>query len=140
MRHELIHHLTDQQIIDLVDLYQKEWWTKGRTLADVRKMLANTDIVVAFRDPDTSELLAFSRILTDFVYRAMIYDVIVAERVRKMGYGQKLLIAILEHPALERVEQVQLSCRPELVPFYESLGFQVVDNDSRFLRITRPKE
>ena len=38
-----IDTLTDEQAIQLYELYQYEWWTKGRTLDDVRKMLIYSD-------------------------------------------------------------------------------------------------
>jgi hypothetical protein len=45
--------LNDSQIIDLYNLYQSEWWTKGRKLEDVRKMVDHSDEVIAFSDPET---------------------------------------------------------------------------------------
>ena len=36
---EVLYHLTEEQIEDLYLLYQSEWWTKGRQLLDVRRMV-----------------------------------------------------------------------------------------------------
>ncbi|HLA42203.1 MAG TPA: hypothetical protein VJZ27_02140, partial [Aggregatilineales bacterium] len=59
-----IETLTNRQIEQLHEMFQLEWWTQGRSLADVRRMLDNTDIVVAFCEIRTGDLIAFTRILT----------------------------------------------------------------------------
>jgi hypothetical protein len=42
MVYELIEQLSDDQIEDLHRLYQSEWWTKGRQLPDIRRMLQHS--------------------------------------------------------------------------------------------------
>ncbi|WP_195156028.1 GNAT family N-acetyltransferase [Halococcus agarilyticus] len=64
----------------------------------------------------------------DFVYYAEVYDVIVAESRRNEGVGERLMEAIVEHPALEAIDVIELLCREGLVPFYETCGFEVFDN------------
>ena len=58
----------------LVRLYQQAPWAKGRTLEDAREMLRHTDVAVTAWDGDV--LIGFGRVLTDYVYRATIWDVI----------------------------------------------------------------
>ena len=45
MELSVIDNLDDVQVKKLHLLYQKEWFTKGRTLEDVRIMLDNTNFV-----------------------------------------------------------------------------------------------
>lgn len=115
--------LTEAQTEDLHALYQREWWTEGRELADVRRMLAGTDEIVAFADGETAELVAFARVITDYVYKAWIYDVIVAPDRRGEGLGRRLLDRLLAHPRLADVRDFELYCQPDLVDFYERWGF-----------------
>jgi len=75
----LIDRLSDKQVEELHALYAKEWWSQGRKLEDVRRMLAGTSVVFAFVDTESGELAAFCRALTDGVYRAHLFDVIVKE-------------------------------------------------------------
>lgn len=119
----LVDKLNDKQVEELWALYQREWWTESRRREDVRRMLAGTGMVIALEDSETGELVAFSRVLTDGVYRAHLFDVIVKESHRGRGLGQAVIDAVLEHPVLSRVEKIILSCRTELVPFYERWGF-----------------
>jgi len=126
--------LSESQIEDLHRLYEKEWWTQGRTLEDVRRMLDATRILVGFADPATGRLIAFARVITDDVYKALVLDVIVDSTARQKGLGRALLSALVEHPALSAVKHFELYCRPELVAFYQRWGFQEVDGQFRFMR------
>jgi GNAT superfamily N-acetyltransferase len=123
MTFEAIECLNDDQIEDLYRLYQTEWWSKGRKKADIERMLKHSDLIVAFCEPDSKRLIAFSRILTDYVYRATIFDVIVEASYRGDGLGRILIDTIVNHPDLKSVEGLYLYCLPEMIPFYKKWGF-----------------
>ena len=131
---EMIDCLTDTQIKDLYELYQFEWWTKGRQLDDVRRMVQHTDVIIAFCEPDTKKLVAFTRILTDYAYKALVFDVIVATPYRNTGLGRRLMEAVVNHPALKAVRHLELYCLPDLVPFYQQWGFTTELGELRFMR------
>ena len=137
---EAIEQLSHSQFEDLCRMYQGEWWSKDRQREDVRRMLMHTDEIVAFCDPDSRRLIAFSRVLTDYVYKAMVFDVIVAAPYRKEGVGRALLDAIVAHPRLGSVQHIELYCRPELVPFYRKWGFTDELGEFRFMRRQRPAD
>jgi predicted GNAT family N-acyltransferase len=133
MGYRVVHALSDRQIEDLVALYANEFWCSHRTLADVRRMLGHTDLIVGVID-DTDRLVAFCRVLTDFVYRATLFDVIVAPARRGEGLGKQLMDAMLSHPKLAGVESIDLSCRPEMTAFYEYWGFTTDLKGTLFMR------
>ncbi len=136
MKLEIVEDLNEAQILDLIKLFSKEWWSYYRTSEDVRKMLQNTDLIIAIFDEETGQLIAFSRVLTDFVYRAMIYDVIVKESHRHQGLGTRVINSIIRHPALISVEHIELQTQPELISYYENLGFSKdIVGSMRTLRI-----
>jgi predicted GNAT family N-acyltransferase len=118
-----INKLDSQQINQLHQLYQKEWWTKGRILSDVKIMLQNTDFIFALCEEDTNQLIAFARVLTDKVYKALILDVIVDPDYRSQGLGKEIMQMILDHPDLKYIKHFELYCLPELIPFYKKWGF-----------------
>lgn len=97
-----------------------DWWS-DRDLDETRSALSNTPLALGLRDD--GDLVAAARVLTDYVYYARIYDVIVGEDRRGQGVGERLLTAVVEHPDLADVNPV-LVCREGLVPFYESVGFE----------------
>ena len=121
-RYRIVSELTEQQISELTDLYRNEFWSQNRTQPDVAKMLAASDIVIGLLD-ECDQLVAFIRVLTDFVYRAFILDVIVKPTHRNQGLGKKLLESVVHHPQLQSVEYLVLYCLPEMVSFYERWGF-----------------
>ena len=54
-------------------------------------------------------------------------NVIVAADSRGEGHGERLLEAVVDHPDLQAVDGLALSCRAGLVRFYESVGFERFD-------------
>ena len=123
MEFRVADKLSEVQIPQLVELYQGAWWAEGRTIDEVREMLAHTDYVFAFVAPESDDLLAFVRVLTDRVYLALILDVIVAPSCRGQGLGRRLVETIQDHPVLAKVQNLELCCLDEMKPFYRKLGF-----------------
>jgi GNAT superfamily N-acetyltransferase len=124
MHVERTETLSTSQRDDLHRRFQNEWWTADRDRADVDAVLAGSDAVVAFADAETAELVAFARAIADGVYKAFVFDVIVAPERRNEGLGERLMDAILEHPVVADVEHVELYCREAMVPFYERWEFE----------------
>ncbi|NTG45392.1 GNAT family N-acetyltransferase [Rhizobium rhizogenes] len=117
------HSLNASQVDQLVELFQAEWWTKGRTKADVVTVLASGGPVFAFIDPAGDELVAFARAMTDGVYKAMIFDIIVKSTWRNTGLGGLLMETVMNDPTLVNIKHRELYCLEEMVPFYEKWGF-----------------
>jgi N-acetylglutamate synthase-like GNAT family acetyltransferase len=82
-------------------------------------MLRHTDVALCAWDGDL--LVGFGRVLTDFVYRATIWDVIVDKSYQKQGIGTAIVQRILNHPRLKKIELFWLCTRRP--GFYEKLGF-----------------
>lgn len=139
MRWERIARLSDKHVEELVALYQDEWWTKGRRLADVRNLLEHSGVIVAFCDTRSRKLMAFARVLTDYVFKALVLDVIVATEHRGAGLGRALMEAVITHPKLKRVRHFELYCLPELVPLYRKWGFTEKLGKLRFMRRARKR-
>ena len=134
-KYRIVETLTESQVSDLMDLYKNEFWSDKRTRQDVVKMLASTDVIIGLVD-ECDRLIGITRVLTDFVYRAMIFDVIIKPTHRKMGLGAKLMDAVLNHPKLQTVENFALNCLPHMIPFYERWGFSDDVGGLKFLRRT----
>ncbi|MFH7030048.1 MAG: GNAT family N-acetyltransferase [Heteroscytonema crispum UTEX LB 1556] len=136
MTYQIVSKLTENQIYDLLELYKNEFWSNKRKHQDVVKMLAESDIIIGLID-ENEKLIGFTRILTDFVYRAIIFDVIVKPTHRNIGLGSKLLDAIVNHPQLNSIEWFALCCLPEMIPYYERWGFTTELGDMRLMFRTK---
>ena len=119
----VVAELQERHVHDLHRLFQGEWWTQGRSLADVRCMIDHSSLVFGLRADPSDRLVAFARVLTDRVFKAVVFDVIVARDHRHQGLGRRLMDCIIRHPDLRRVRHIELYCLPDLISFYERSGF-----------------
>ena len=131
---ELHRTLSPSQIDQLVELFQGEWWTKGRTKRDVEQALRSGGPLFAYVDPENDELVAFARSMTDGVYKAMIFDIIVKAPWRGTGLGAMLMDTVLNDPLLINIQHRELYCLEEMVPFYEKWGFTSALTGLHFMR------
>lgn len=123
MKLKLVRELNDSQVFQLMDLYQHAWWAKERTIEDVREMLLHTDFIFGFISPDNGELVAFARVLSDWTYFALIFDVIVAPEYRHKGFGDQVVETVKKHPIVAQVQNIELCCLDDMKPFYKRHGF-----------------
>ncbi len=108
----------------LLGLFEFAPWSRRRSLGAVRTMLENTDFY--FSAWDGERLVGFARVLTDRVFRATVWDVIVHPEYQKRGVGEELMNRLLSHPVISRVEKVWLNTRDKH-GFYEKFGFSRSD-------------
>jgi len=134
--YRVIDTIDGDRLPQLMQLYGCEWWTSHRTSEQVRELIRWSDLVVGLCDPADDRLVAFARVLTDRTFRAFVFDVIVASEHRGRGLGHRLIEEVLSNPAVRSAEQVELYCRPELVQFYESLGFRRPDSGVVLMRVS----
>ena len=114
---------SDSQNFDpqqLLALFEQADWARGRSLKDIQRMLGETDVIISAWDG--TKLVAFGRVLTDYVYRASIWDVIVDVSCQDQDIGKGLVQRILKHSSLSQVELFWL-CTRRHQGFYASLGF-----------------
>ena len=108
-----------QQLQALLD--DHSFWAQGRSAAQLRRMLAGSQAVVsAWRG---QRLVGFGRASSDGVFRAVLWDVVVAGEEQGRGLGRRLVEALLAEPALAGVERVYLMTTNS-AGFYTQLGFE----------------
>jgi predicted GNAT family N-acyltransferase len=130
----VVETLHERHIHELHALYQGEWWTRGRNLNDVRRIINGSSYVFGLCTNPGEQLVAFARVLTDHAFKALVFDVIVTPGVRGQGLGRQLMERIIAHRDLKDVKHLELYCLPEMVPFYEKLGFSTDVSGVTFMR------
>lgn len=130
-----IDTLAEHQVHALTELFKELWWTPNRSQEQVERMLQHS-IVVAFEDSER-QLIAFARILSDQVFKALILDVVVRPDQRNTGLGRVLMDAVLHHESLTEVRHFELYCATEMKPMYEKWGFSGSLGDLTFMRLVR---
>jgi ribosomal protein S18 acetylase RimI-like enzyme len=102
-------------------LDQHSFWAQGRERSQLGRMLSGSQAVVsAWRG---RQLVGFGRATSDGIYRAVLWDVVVASGHQGQGVGTRLVEALLGSPGLDGVERVYLMTTNGS-GFYQQLGFK----------------
>jgi N-acetylglutamate synthase-like GNAT family acetyltransferase len=78
-------------------------------------------------------LVGFGRASSDTVFRAVLWDVVVACDHQGQGRGRCLVEALLQQPALTGVERMYLMASNGAV-FYQQLGLEAITSQQLMLR------
>ncbi len=117
---------------ELIDLYRFTHWGKSRTLEQIDKMLQGSSLCFSVRHND--RLVAFCRILTDFVFRASLWDILVHPDHQGRGLGTALMRYTLDHPAVKPIPLI-VTYSSDLIPFLKRLGFASNEGNLQLLRV-----
>ena len=80
---------------------------------------------------------AWATASADGVKTAYVADVAVAPEWRGRGLGKALVTRLLDHPAVRRVQRIDLMTR-DAGPYYAGLGFQRVEGREVWRYTNRP--
>jgi len=96
------------------------FWAQGRSRgALVRMLLGSCCVVSAWQG---GRLVGIGRATSDGVFRAVLWDVVVAEEHQGRGLGRRIVQALLASPPVAASERVYLMTTKS-AEFYERLGF-----------------
>ena len=118
-----------RQLQELFD--QHSFWASGRQPAQLRTMLAASTVVVTAWQAD--RLVGFGRATSDGVFRATLWDVVVAIDQQGVGIGRQLVDQLLRSGPLREVERVYLMTT-QSSGFYQQLGFRLVTSQNLLLK------
>ena len=69
------------------------FWAKNRTINDLKKCLANSDVVVSLWVD--KEIVGFGRALTDGIYRGVLWDIVIDQNHQSKGFGTLIVKKLL---------------------------------------------
>ncbi len=120
---------------DLQNLYRFTSWGRSRSREQICAMLDGTSMCFSVRYE--GRIVAFCRILTDFVFRGSLWDIMVHPDHQGKGLGSALLDYALSHPRTRDIPLI-ITYTSELASFLERLGFEKKTGAMMLLR--RPIE
>jgi len=120
---------------ELANLYRFTRWGKSRSIEDISRMLEGTSMCFSVRHEN--HLVAFCRMLTDFVYRASLWDIMVHPDHQGKKVGTSLLDYALGHPSIKNIPLI-ITYTSELGPFLAPHGFEPREGAMMLMR--RPIE
>lgn len=129
----IIYQFSDQHIKQVHQLFKQVWWSKERTIEETTNCVRGSQVCIGILDNDDN-LIGFTRIISDFIYKAIIFDVIVSETHRGHGLGQRLMSLVKNHEKLKAVKHFELYCLPEMEAFYASFGFSTEVGGIKLMR------
>ena len=101
---------------------QNTLWAKGRTISQIRKMLANSNVIITLWYKNN--LVGFGRATTDEVFRAVLWDIIVSKDIQRFGLGKVIVEELLKDKKINSAEKVYLMTT-DRKDFYKQIGFKV---------------
>ena len=84
---EVTYKLSERHIQELHDLYKNEWWTNERTLEETRNCVQGSQICIGLLE--NNSLIGFVRVITDYTFKALIFDLIINSEHRNKSLGKK---------------------------------------------------
>ena len=108
------------------------FWARGRSLEQLRRLLAGSDAVVSVWRG--KRLVGFGRATSDSCSRAVLWDIVVAGDLQGHGIGRRVVEELLHSPSVVGVERVYLMTTKS-AGFYIQMGFK--DADPQRLMVLR---
>jgi GNAT superfamily N-acetyltransferase len=121
----------------VTEMLSSSFWSPGIKIEEVEKGALHSALLVGAFNGEP-EQVGFARVISDKTRFAYILDVIVDERYRKMGIGQKIMNYILTHKELSEVYQWLLITR-DAHGVYNKVGFRPVSRPLDWLEIRHPR-
>ena len=112
-------------------LNKNTFWAKNREINNLKKCLAHSDVIVSLWRG--KEMIGFGRALTDGVYRGVLWDIVIDERLQGKGYGKIIVKALLDSKEMKRVKKIYLMTTNKK-DFYCQLDFQEVDSQDLLIK------
>ena len=108
-------------------LSKNAFWAKGRTIHDLKKCLANSDVVISIWS--NKEIVGFGRALSDGVYRSVLWDIVIDEGHQGKGYGKLIVKNLLDSKKIRNTEKVYLMTTNKQL-FYSQIDFKKVTSQN----------
>ena len=121
--------LTPVNAVDqLKDLFESQsCWAKGRKKKELKKMIKNSNCVITIWQGN--RLIGFGRATSDCIYRAVLWDIVIAKDQQKSGLGKLLVKSLLSSHSIKDVEKVYLMTTNSK-DFYKTCKFKEIKKQS----------
>ena len=108
-------------------LNENTFWAKKRNKKQICDMLSNSSVIVSLWNQN--QLIGFGRATSDLVFRAVLWDIVIAKQFHGLGMGKLLIEAILSNKKIKSVERIYLMTTKSS-NFYKQFGFKLNNKQS----------
>jgi len=107
------------------------FWAKDRTIKDLKKCLANSDVIISIWVG--SEIVGFGRALSDGVYRGVLWDIVIGHNHQGNGYGKLIVQTLLNSKRVRNTKKIYLMTTNKK-SFYSEIEFKDVNSQDLLIR------
>ena len=107
------------------------FWAKNRTINDLKKCLANSDVIVSLWVDH--EIVGFGRALTDGIYRGVLWDIVIDQNHQGKGFGRLIIKTLLSSKKIKKTKKLYLMTTNQK-SFYSQFDFQEVSTQNLLAR------
>ena len=107
------------------------FWAKSRTINDLKKCLANSDVIVSLWDGN--EIVGFGRALTDGIYRGVLWDIVIDQNHHGKGFGTLIIKNLLTSKKIKNTKKLYLMTTNKKW-FYSQFDFKEVTSQDLLIR------
>ena len=108
-------------------LENNTFWAKNRTIKDLKKCLANSDVIVSLWVGN--EIVGFGRALTDGIYRGVLWDIVIDQNHQGKGFGKLIVKSLLSSKKIRNTKKLYLMTTNKKL-FYSQLDFKEVTSQN----------
>ena len=112
-------------------LDKNAFWAKNRTIDDLKKCLANSDVIVSVWVG--REIVGFGRALTDGISRGVLWDIVIDQNYQGNGYGSLIINNLLSSKKIKHTKKVYLMTTNKKL-FYSQFEFKEVASQNLLIR------
>ena len=109
-----------QQLLD-----RNTFWAKSRTISDLKKCLANSDVIISLWVGN--EIVGFGRALTDGIYRGVLWDIVIDQNHQGNGFGTLIVKNLLSSKKIKNTKKLYLMTTNKK-SFYSKFNFKEVNS------------
>ena len=107
------------------------FWAKKRTINDLKKCLANSDVVISLWVG--KEIVGFGRALTDGIYRGVLWDIVIDQNHQGKGFGTLIVKNLLSSKEIQNTKKLYLMTTNKKL-FYSKFDFKEVASQNLLIR------
>ena len=108
-------------------LENNTFWAKNRTINDLKKCLANSDVIVSLWVGN--KIVGFGRALTDGIYRGVLWDIVIDQNYQGKGFGKLIVKSLLSSRKIKNTKKLYLMTTNKKF-FYSQLDFKEVTSQN----------
>jgi aralkylamine N-acetyltransferase len=122
-----IRLVKDWPAAEIIALYEAGRWWDGSPTSIVEKIVSGSFAFAVAVDGKTGKAVGMGRVISDGASDAYIQDVIVLPAYRKQDIGKRIISALLDVCAKNKVTWVALVAESGTEDFYSCMGFGVME-------------